>query len=160
MQADVIGSRKLSGALARTASAEFARIRKRRGRLTPAFVVDAAKSPNSPLHSCFTWDDRAAGRAHRLQQAAELIRSVRIVFRADPDDKPRTIRAQVSIVGPRGREYVPFVHAMTVEDYRGQLLSDALRDLEAFRAKYRDLSALAVVFAAIEKVAPRRRRAA
>lgn len=48
------------------------------GRLTPDAVVQDAKSAKSPLHDQFEWDDSEAARQWRLQQARDLIRSVRI----------------------------------------------------------------------------------
>lgn len=50
----------------------------RNGRLTPRDVLDEAADPESPLHSRFVWDDEAAGERYRLDQAARLIRSVKI----------------------------------------------------------------------------------
>lgn len=48
------------------------------GRLTPEDVVAAAADPASPLHGAFDWDDAAAAAKWRIEQARELIRSVRI----------------------------------------------------------------------------------
>lgn len=48
------------------------------GRLTPDSVVEDAKSPRSPLHDWFEWDDTEAAHQWRLTQARELIRSVRV----------------------------------------------------------------------------------
>lgn len=48
------------------------------GRLIPADVVDAARRPDSPLHSHFEWDDSAAAEKFRLDQARALIRTVKI----------------------------------------------------------------------------------
>lgn len=48
------------------------------GTLTPADVVADAKQKTSPLHDHFTWDDKEAAHQHRLNQARELIRSVRV----------------------------------------------------------------------------------
>ena len=36
------------------------------GLLLPMDVVERAKSPNSALHHCFTWDDNEAAHQHRL----------------------------------------------------------------------------------------------
>lgn len=49
------------------------------GRLTPQQVVLAAKDEKSPLHRHFTWSDAKAAGKHRLNEARELIRSVRVV---------------------------------------------------------------------------------
>lgn len=59
-------------------AAELQRIAGRAGKLTPQNVVDEARNPHSPLHNCFEWDDEAAGNAWRLEQAREIIRSVRV----------------------------------------------------------------------------------
>ena len=48
------------------------------GKLTPELVVQSARSKNSPLHDYFDWDDKVAGVHWRIQQARELIRSIRI----------------------------------------------------------------------------------
>lgn len=48
------------------------------GRLLPTEVVAAARDPESPLHGYFEWDDTAAAEQHRLHQARQLIRRVRI----------------------------------------------------------------------------------
>lgn len=49
------------------------------GVLTAQSVVDAARDPAHPLHDQFDWDDAKAGEKHRLNQARQLIRSVRLV---------------------------------------------------------------------------------
>jgi hypothetical protein len=48
------------------------------GVLEPEKVVAAAKSPRSPLHAAFEWDDRQAAHLQRLDTARQLIRSIRI----------------------------------------------------------------------------------
>lgn len=48
------------------------------GRLTPSAVVDDAKKKDSPLHPFFEWDTRKAAKAHWLEQARDLISSVRV----------------------------------------------------------------------------------
>lgn len=48
------------------------------GRLLPLDVVNAARDPDSPLHSHFEWNDSDAAEKYRLMQARTLIRSVRI----------------------------------------------------------------------------------
>ena len=51
------------------------------GRITPDIVLAAAQSPDSPLHTAFTWDDGEAAHKHRLAEARDLIRSVRVEVR-------------------------------------------------------------------------------
>jgi hypothetical protein len=50
----------------------------KRDSLTPEAVVEAAKAEKHPLHRFFTWDDKKAAHAHRIDQARTLIRSVRL----------------------------------------------------------------------------------
>lgn len=54
------------------------------GRLQPEDVVEAARNPNSSMHSYFTWDDTEAAAAFRLQEARALIKRVKVdVVRSD-----------------------------------------------------------------------------
>jgi hypothetical protein len=53
------------------------------GVLTPAAVVADAKRKDSPLHAHFEWDKTKAAYQHWLDQARELIVSVRVVFKTD-----------------------------------------------------------------------------
>ena len=39
---------------------------------TSAELVEAARSPDSPLHACLEWDDQKCGEAYRRQQARHL----------------------------------------------------------------------------------------
>lgn len=45
-----------------------------RGVIEVTAVVDAARDPESPLHSAFEWDDSIAAEAHRRTQARGLIK--------------------------------------------------------------------------------------
>ena len=53
------------------------------GTLTPDAVVKDAKRKDSPLHDCFEWDLRKAASAHWIEQARQLITSVRVVIHTD-----------------------------------------------------------------------------
>lgn len=50
------------------------------GSLTPDLVVKDAESPDSPLHELFEWDDGIAGHKYRIEQARQVITSVRVVI--------------------------------------------------------------------------------
>lgn len=65
------------------------------GSLPKGCLVAAAKSPKSPLHHCFEWDDRKAGHAYRLVQEADLVRSIRTEYARDAGG-PKTIRSYIS----------------------------------------------------------------
>src|SRR5512136_653723 len=49
------------------------------GLLTPDIVLKDAQDPTSVLHEEFEWDDAKAAHSYRVDQARELIRSVRYV---------------------------------------------------------------------------------
>lgn len=74
------------------------------GKLTPANVVKAGEDPTSPLHGFFTWDDEAAAEKHRLNEARDLIRAVKI--RVEYTD--RMVTAPCYVHDPRaiGQGYV------------------------------------------------------
>ena len=50
------------------------------GVLRPADVVRDAKNPSSVLHRCFNWDVQKAAHEHWLDQARELIASVKYTY--------------------------------------------------------------------------------
>lgn len=56
----------------------LAKILATEGTLTPDAVLKDAKSPKSPLHPEFEWDDSVAGHQHRVAQARDLIARVRV----------------------------------------------------------------------------------
>lgn len=73
-----------------------------RGTLTPNLVVQTAIDVTHPLHHEFEWDDAIAGPAFREVQAAELIRSVQVVYREATDTEPaRRVRAWVATRSPQ-----------------------------------------------------------
>jgi len=57
---------------------ELQRIQDEQGRITPEIVVISAEKPESPLHHLFEWDDSVAGHKYRIEQAREVIRSIRL----------------------------------------------------------------------------------
>lgn len=68
------------------------------GLLHPEAVVEAAKDEASVLHSRFEWDDTKAAAAHRLAQAAHLIRVCVTVL----PDSNAPVRVYASLPDDRG----------------------------------------------------------
>lgn len=66
--------------------AELKALEDKRGRLTPAQVVEAARATSSALHDCFEWDDSVAAEQYRIDQAREIIRRVKIIVTVE--EKP------------------------------------------------------------------------
>lgn len=115
------------------------------GRIDPEAIVNAARSKNSPLHDQFEWDDGAAAEQYRIWQARDLLRVCVTVLPGTSQE----IRAFVSLSSEKG--YRSTGQVLVNANHRSQLLSDALDDMRRFEAKYRHLSELADVIAAMNR---------
>jgi hypothetical protein len=142
---------------AKVAGAELERLRTlRNGRLTPGDVLDAAKAKSSPLHKAFEWDDSEAAQKYRLEQASYLIRSIEIVVVA-AKGKPQStnVRAFVNVRRDHDRSYTSIGHAMSDTDLREQIVAQAWKELQDWRARYEKLSEFSKVFEAIDQSMPK-----
>jgi hypothetical protein len=77
--------------------AEISRIYNENGGITPDLVIKAASDPNNVLHHLFEWDDTKAGNSYRVDQARQIITSVRINIVTES----RTISAVSYVRDPR-----------------------------------------------------------
>lgn len=77
--------------------AEISRIYKENGGITPDLVIKAASDPKNVLHHLFEWDDTKAGNAFRVDQARQIITSVKINIVTES----RTISAVSYVRDPR-----------------------------------------------------------
>ena len=108
-----------------------------RGELTAEIVVEVARDENHPLHERFEWDDAAAGEQWRKHQAAELIRSVKVVYReATETEEARTVRAFHAVRGPKGQAYQPAEKVAEDPFTRQLVLNDMEREWLAFKRRY------------------------
>lgn len=123
------------------------KIEAKHGAITPTDILREARKQRSPLHNWFEWDDTKAGEQHRLTQARELIRAVEVTIVTG--DRPVVFRAFVHM----GEAYESTISVLSVVDSREALLASALRELTAFRMKYKTLKELAGVFKAMDEVA-------
>jgi len=131
---------------AQTAGEELDRIYQKHGALTTAEIVNESREETAPLHPCFEWNDAVAAEKYRETQAAEIVRA--IVAVAEKDNQPLNIRAFVHVQ----QSYHPITTVIYKKDAVAELLSSALKELQAFQQKYATLSALEPVFAEIEKL--------
>jgi hypothetical protein len=135
------------------AGAELARIGRKRKALRPAYVVDASRPPDAPLHGAFEWDDSIAGESYRVEQAKSLLRHLVVVRIGDGPVAP--VRAFVSVESTDKSaqpQYVKTVDALRHPRRRSEVLQQALDDLNSWRRKYSRLKELARVFDAIDEV--------
>jgi hypothetical protein len=111
----------------------------KRGKLTPALVVDEARDEKHPLHDRFEWDDSVAGEQWRRQQAHELIRTVRIVYKPRTEKAAeKTIREWHAVRTEKGHVYEP-AEKVVQDEFLGRLvLNDMRREWEALKRRYED----------------------
>lgn len=118
---------------------ELQTIYDRHKRLTPALVVEQARAPEHPLHSRFEWNDAVAGEAWRRQQAHELIRSVRVVYReADEASPEKSVRAFHAVRKEDGHVYEPVGKVVADDFTRRLVLADMEREWKALHRRYQD----------------------
>ena len=77
--------------------AEISHIYNKNGGITPDLVIKAAEDPNNVLHHLFEWDNSKAGNAYRVDQARQIITSVKINIVTES----RTISAVSYVRDPR-----------------------------------------------------------
>ena len=107
-----------------------------RGRLDPKDVVEEARNPQSPLHKSFTWNDDEAAEQWRLQQARQLIRSVKIE-RIENVQEQRTVRfVRQYVHDPANDGYLATEDVAKLPDVRDRILAEMRRDLTRLQSKW------------------------
>ena len=115
-----------------------------RGLLTPEVVVDEARDEAHPLHHRFEWNDAVAGEAYRREQAAGLIRSVKVRY-GDPRKGPRDVRAFIAMPqdDSRSQSYEPVEKVLADPLTRAIVLRDMEREWKQFKARYAHMAEFA-----------------
>lgn len=120
---------------------ELASLERRHGRsLTPRVVVDAARSEESPLHRCFEWNDAEAAEKFRLEQARQVIRSIRVVRSDAPANTP--MRVFINIQQADEQSYVPVSRVLSEPELFERARAQFVAESERFAEKYREFEAL------------------
>lgn len=122
---------------------ELLKLKREDGLILPKDVVEAARSPKSPLHASFTWDNTKAAAEYRLWQARTLLR-ICVVMLPQNTQVTKAFVSLSSEVGYRSIEQV-----LSVKIQRETMLDDAMDELERVRAKYNHLKELVGVFEVI-----------
>lgn len=146
----------LNSTQAITVGEELQNIEKKHGAIKPELVVAEAKPKSSPLHEFFTWDDSEAAIQWRLDQARQVVRSVRIIHDDTPAAEQPMIRAFVSVKAADtdkfdGTGYISTTRAMKIGFYHDQVLAAAKNELEQWRRRYSDLKEFGNLYVAIDK---------
>lgn len=124
------------------------------GKKEAADLVDASRPEDAPLHSLFEWNDSVAAEKYREDQARCIIRHV-CIMQDDDQQEAEPIRAFFQIESDSS-DYEPTMVIMNDDEKRERLLDIAKRELTAFKNKYRQLTELSKVFAAIDEVTEER----
>ena len=120
----------------------------KRGELTAAAVVDAARPDGAPLHEAFEWDDAIAAEKHRAEQARLILRSIRIV--GGDDQEPERVYWHVATETVDA--YVTTARVREEDELRAALLSECVRTLMSARKKYAELVEMAEVWTVIDQL--------
>lgn len=124
------------------------------GRLEPAIVVEEARDVSHPLHSRFEWDDSVAAHRYRLDQAHELITSIKITFRKAEDTQERSVRAFHAVRDGKGFAYEPVEKVVNNPVIREVVLADMEREWRQLYQRYSTFSEfITMVQRDLEKVA-------
>lgn len=120
------------------------------GRLTAKALLDESRDEDSPLHGEFEWDNGIAAEKYRENQARHIINCLVTVHESAAPTR------SFFNVEYKTAEFRSVTAIMQDADGQDQLLSLALRELDAFKRKFNSLSELAAVFAAIEEIQEKR----
>ena len=124
----------------REVAAVVAQLENEKGEITPQIVVEAASDPDSLLHSLFDWDDTSAAHKYRIEQARQLLRSIRIQLTVV--DRPVRVPAYLRDPDKHGDEqgYVNTARLRTDEEKRREaLVTEFARAASALR-RARDIA--------------------
>lgn len=118
--------------------AAFLQIKKKRRALTPEIVVEEAAANRHPLHDQFEWDDRLAAHKHRLDQAARLIRyvKIRVVLPSGPYNVRQWYAVSAAGVPSAPAGYVSGVEMLAKPLYREAMLRQMERDWRSLAGRY------------------------
>ncbi len=147
----------LNSTQAEVVGGELQAIEQRYGAIKPDLVVSEARPKGSPLHPFFTWDNGKAADQWRLEEARQIVRSVRIIHDDIPAAEQPVIRAFVSVKASDrdrfdGTGYISTTRAMKVAFYHDQVLASAKNELEQWRRRYSDLKEFGTLYVAIDEV--------
>lgn len=85
------GAHVPAGLSPETVGPELTKLMGKEGRVTAEQLLASARSPKSPLHVWFLWDDTEAAHQYRLSQARSLIRSVQIKVISTGEVRPLAV---------------------------------------------------------------------
>lgn len=115
--------------------------------ITPEELLEKARKKRTELHKCFEWDDSVAAERYRLQQARQIIQLLVITPKYEDDEPVRVYQ-----ISSEKNVYQPTRLIIQQPDEYAQLLRRAKGELFAIEKRYKMLSELEAVFAAIDEL--------
>ncbi len=110
------------------------------GKLTPKLVLDEARDEQHPLHTRFDWNDATAAEKWRLEQAHELIQTVKVSYR-DSNGRSQEIRQFHAVRREQEFVYEP-LDEIAKDDIGSQiLLRDMEREWKTLKRRYQHVAA-------------------
>lgn len=125
----------------------------RDGAVIPSVLVEESQDKESLLYPCFGWDDNKAAEHYRIHQAKGVIRNIVVVYQKEEKEEPVAVRAFVHTceADETAPKYISIETALSDEILTNRLLESAIRDLNEFRGKYKNLVELSKVFHIIDE---------
>jgi len=138
------GRPKPRGVDAQTFGQALEAIADEKQKIFPQRVVDYARNPSSPIHQCFSWDDRQEAERARRHKARQLIASLVSVKIEPVNARPLEVRAFYNLRTEAfdKRAYLPREVVMTSKDLKAALLGDAVKELQSFMLKFQGIVAV------------------
>ncbi len=125
------------------------------GSVTSALFLEESRDPLSQTHDLFEWDDAVAGEMYRLAQSRRYINCIEINKSPHTDiPQPAFLNVEIKAFGNTA-SYVNTGVALTDEEYKRNVLRNALSELNSFRRKYERLEELSQIFSSIEELEKR-----
>lgn len=112
------------------------------GHISPHVVLAAGRDPASIIHEDFTWDDANAGEKYRLDEAAKLIKLVKLEFVISRTTCIAPHYAIDPVAPPRARSYIELTRVALDPTLARQVI-DA--ELERITAQVKRLRGMAAV---------------
>ena len=121
------------------------------GIVTPADLVKDAKRKGSPIHDCFEWDDTVAAKAHRISQAAHLLRSIEVMVERS-DETSFSVRAFCHVSTEKQQGYTTVENARNNPEMWDCVKMQAITEIKNWQQKYKNITEFETIFEAIESI--------
>ncbi len=118
-------------------------IDEKKGSLSPRELVNKARSKSSPIHDCFTWDDKKAGENFRVWQARKYIDSYKIVVQGQRVRAYHNIKVQFEDVKTQG--YYGIEKVLSDKQLHDALLKEMASEITRLYDKYKTLKEIKTV---------------